>query len=179
MKFCRCCQTLLSAESFHKSTKSKDGLHSKCKECVSKYFKTYYVLNKEKIDAKNNAWAKNNADRLREINKTKVKKSRAASSKRWRQANHDKVIAQKRTRRSRKRGAKTYVVSAKELKTLYSRPCCVCGSKINIEIDHIVPLSKGGDHSIGNLQPLCKPCNLSKSDKLFFIFKLEKRACIM
>lgn len=43
------------------------------------------------------------------------------------------------------------------------------GEKANIqdyekmEVDHIVPWSRGGSDSLHNLQPLCKPCNRSKS----------------
>jgi hypothetical protein len=34
------------------------------------------------------------------------------------------------------------------------------------ELDHIIPLSKGGDHSYENTQCLCRQCNASKSDKI-------------
>ena len=30
------------------------------------------------------------------------------------------------------------------------------------DIDHILPISKGGQHNAGNLQILCRPCNLTK-----------------
>lgn len=33
-------------------------------------------------------------------------------------------------------------------------------------IDHIVPISKGGNSEPSNLQVLCRTCNLSKQDKL-------------
>jgi 5-methylcytosine-specific restriction endonuclease McrA len=33
------------------------------------------------------------------------------------------------------------------------------------EADHVVPLSKGGDHSYANLRCACRDCNLIKSDK--------------
>lgn len=32
------------------------------------------------------------------------------------------------------------------------------------ELDHIVPLSKGGDHSYANTQCACRKCNAAKSD---------------
>lgn len=34
------------------------------------------------------------------------------------------------------------------------------------ELDHIVPLSKGGSHTWGNVQCLCRECNGWKSDRL-------------
>lgn len=44
--------------------------------------------------------------------------------------------------------------------------CVICGSNINIEIDHIIPFSLGGSHSINNIQILCQNCNRKKSDKI-------------
>jgi 5-methylcytosine-specific restriction endonuclease McrA len=32
------------------------------------------------------------------------------------------------------------------------------------ELDHIIPLSKGGEHSYRNTQLLCRACNLAKGD---------------
>jgi endogenous inhibitor of DNA gyrase (YacG/DUF329 family) len=37
------------------------------------------------------------------------------------------------------------------------------------ELDHIIPLSKGGEHSYLNTQLLCKECNFNKSDKILGI----------
>jgi 5-methylcytosine-specific restriction endonuclease McrA len=44
--------------------------------------------------------------------------------------------------------------------------CVKCGSKQNLEFDHIIPVSKGGATSVQNLQLLCKQCNLTKSNKI-------------
>lgn len=49
--------------------------------------------------------------------------------------------------------------------------CCNCGNSIYaepnllLEIDHIIPVSKGGCTEEKNLQTLCWKCNRSKSDK--------------
>jgi len=40
--------------------------------------------------------------------------------------------------------------------------CCKCGSSSNLEIDHIIPISKGGKSTIDNLQTLCHKCNVEK-----------------
>lgn len=44
--------------------------------------------------------------------------------------------------------------------------CCICGSKENLEFDHIIPISKGGATTFRNLQILCKNCNIRKSDNI-------------
>ena len=50
--------------------------------------------------------------------------------------------------------------------------CCSCGNSTHsepnllLEIDHIIPVSKGGCTVEDNLQTLCWKCNRSKSDKL-------------
>jgi hypothetical protein len=46
------------------------------------------------------------------------------------------------------------------------RRCVLCGSDYKIEIDHFIPYSKGGLHTIENLRVLCKPCNRRKSDTM-------------
>jgi hypothetical protein len=40
--------------------------------------------------------------------------------------------------------------------------CQSCGSKKNLEFDHVVPVSKNGESTEGNLQMLCRSCNRKK-----------------
>lgn len=47
-------------------------------------------------------------------------------------------------------------------KVLSSGECKKCGSKENLQVDHIIPVSKGGNDEMDNLQPLCADCNREK-----------------
>lgn len=50
------------------------------------------------------------------------------------------------------------------LLTFYGARCMKpdCGATERLELDHVVPLSIGGDHTLANAQILCKTCNISK-----------------
>ncbi len=43
--------------------------------------------------------------------------------------------------------------------------CVKCAAPYE-HMDHIIPLSKGGEHTLDNVQPLCAKCNLSKHNRL-------------
>jgi 5-methylcytosine-specific restriction endonuclease McrA len=51
----------------------------------------------------------------------------------------------------------------------YNHSCAFCQIKENLEQDHIIPLAKGGEHKITNIQPLCRSCNAKKHIKVISI----------
>lgn len=54
-------------------------------------------------------------------------------------------------------------------KRIYARDgrvCRTCGATHGLSIDHVIPVSKGGNSTDDNLQVLCMGCNFSKSNKI-------------
>ena len=61
-------------------------------------------------------------------------------------------------------------VTVQQLKELYStaKNCYWCNTKLNknnTHLDHFMPLSKGGEHTLTNLVVSCSTCNLQKNAK--------------
>lgn len=49
-----------------------------------------------------------------------------------------------------------------------SSQCVCCGRKppeVELEVDHVIPFSKGGGNDLSNLQALCFDCNRGKSNR--------------
>lgn len=47
--------------------------------------------------------------------------------------------------------------------------CYLCGAAVtsaSMEVDHIIPISRGGAHTLGNLAPACAPCNQAKGARV-------------
>ncbi len=61
------------------------------------------------------------------------------------------------------------MISSKVRREVFRRDdgkCVECGSKENLQYDHIIPFSKGGSKEAENIQLLCKDCNKKKSNKI-------------
>jgi hypothetical protein len=54
---------------------------------------------------------------------------------------------------------------AKSILQKYNFQCAKCGTAERLQVDHIVPVAKGGRDEMANLQILCQPCNVRKGTK--------------
>lgn len=74
-----------------------------------------------------------------------------------------------RQRRAVAHGA-PFTPEAQEYAILLScDPCSYCGGEATT-VDHIVPLSRGGDSGASNLTAACRPCNSAKGDQSLLMF---------
>lgn len=129
--------------------------------------KAYRIANKEKLAWNARQWRSANKAAIAKANKewrianAEVKK---LNDRNWWKNNPDKVKARTANRRARKKAATIYKVTAKDVEKIMSKNCFYCNAPSK-HLDHVVPLFKGGSHSIGNLVAACQFCNLSKGKK--------------
>lgn len=120
------------------------------KEAARERARRWYAENKERAKANAKAWKKANPDKLRRYRVTEHAKERLAAG-----AEFDPTI---------------------DYEALWTGWCGICdlpivrdlprGSSMSPTIDHIVPLSKGGNHTSDNLEWVHMGCNASKGARL-------------
>ena len=174
MKTCRKCDIELVVGENWTASRAKNGEYI-CRDCVKAYKAEYYKANPEKKRAQNAEYYKANTEKVKarqaEYNKANPEKKKAYNAK-WRKANPEKV---------KERNAKYYKANPGKInaKTAKRRalikqqtPSWYChatvteiyevAAEFGYEVDHIVPISKGGLHSHENLQLLTQRENASK-----------------
>ena len=57
------------------------------------------------------------------------------------------------------------------------RHCCAYCGRYSPELhqEHVIPVARGGRHSIGNILPVCPPCNRSKGKRLLVEWRSRQR----
>jgi 5-methylcytosine-specific restriction endonuclease McrA len=128
--------------------------------------KAQYAANPEPAKERARRWQLANAERVRQKNRN------------WREANPDKYREHMRLGRSRRRARLAslpdYVITTGDVRRLLAGPCAVADcANTDIQIDHIIPIARGGSHGIGNLQPLCSSHNQSKGARLWIEFRVH------
>lgn len=124
---------------------------------IKSYGAEWYLKNKAKKRAKDRSWRERNREKLNE---------------KWR-ARHAENPAKNRIKghnqAALRRGAGTLskdIVS--KLMRLQRSKCAICNTslvKAKMEVDHIIPISRGGPNIDRNVQLLCQFCNRSKHAK--------------
>ena len=97
----------------------------------------------------------------------------------WKAANPERRLKDDETYRQRRRQREadqsdgTLTVPAMRKLFGMAKACPMCGDRFSNDkpksLDHVVPLAKGGPHSLSNVSVVCRPCNIAKSDKELFL----------
>lgn len=183
MKRCGKCGIDKESDEFNKNKSKKDGLATECKNCKRQQDKKYRSDHKDYYKDYNYKYNKENKDRLSKKKKEYIVNNKENHWKRqhdWYVKNIDSIKIRtalykkehpdqyqmySNRRLARKKSFIIDIFTIQDIIDLYGCQCIYCGGSFE-EIDHYVPLSKGGSHTLDNVRPSCEHCNLTKSNKL-------------
>lgn len=173
-KTCTQCAVQFPITNFYKHATTKDRLMPVCKSCHRMRCRIHEQNNRAKRSEYYKKWYNKNKDRQRQKRREYVaanKEKVAETFREWRKQNPEMDVIRHGRRRAAKDAVQSFKVTQRELKKIRSQPCFYCGSTQKICVDHVVPLSRGGNNSIGNYLPACISCNSSKKNKFITEWK--------
>ncbi len=108
----------------------------------------------------------------------KERDKRLAWARDYQRKNPDVPQRAKRKRKARMAGSGILHISKRDWLRLVNRhqgKCFYCQEVRVMTMDHVIPISRGGRHSIGNIVPACKRCNSSKRARTIMEWRLSDR----
>lgn len=128
----------------------------------------YQAAHKAEQRARAQQWYLVNRDRHKQIGEV------------WRLRNPDRdALTRRRVEAARRANIGSDRISERDWLRLvrrYRHQCAYCDVPVQRpHMDHVVPLARGGRHTIGNVLPVCGPCNYSKNRKLLAEWRLWQR----
>jgi hypothetical protein len=82
-----------------------------------------------------------------------------------REATEEALSLSGSTNPARQSGPERSVIPSEVRREVWRRDggkCVKCGSRVKLEYDHIIPVSKGGSNTARNIELLCETCNRAK-----------------
>lgn len=156
VKICIRCEKEKEVEDFYKHLKTKDGRNSWCKECCKSYAYNYDKLRPDRWKD----WCNKNQEKQK------------LARKRWRKNNKERVRLEKRKSEAKRNALKRLckehftINDVLELLELQGNKCYYCGVSLKeYQIEHKIPISRGGENGRENICMSCSSCNRKKHTK--------------
>jgi len=189
-KQCTSCKNFkpMTTEYFFACSDSRDGFKAQCKECLIAKQEAFRSENADRIRSRQNELNAQNREKLREQNRLRYAKQKDIANKRtrnykarnktkiseynrkYKETHRESLRANEARRNARKRQANGNHTAAdiKRQYDLQKGKCYWCEISVGdvYEVDHIIPLSRGGSNGPENIAIACPSCNVRKSNKL-------------
>lgn len=169
MKECTKCNSTLSLSNFYYQ-KHNDRYNSWCKQCCSIQRKQRYINTKEDTKLVMSEYRKLNRDTLLIKKEEYRKKNRdilASKQRLYARLNSDTVRRLSNIRKSRLRKATPSFANKESILRFYDKAkSLTMETGVRYEVDHIIPISKGGLHYEYNLRVITMEENRKKGAKM-------------
>ena len=168
---CTRCAERLPKTAFHRDKAATDGLRAMCKKCRIENVKDWYQENIEERRIKQTKRRRENVEVERQRDNERYERDREKRI----------ALATEHSHRRKARKLNTVVekgISVLSLKKKHGTKCYYCqkemdfskgvGRKFNNDmatIEHLTPLSRGGEHTFENTVLACRFCNISRGAK--------------
>ena len=146
-----------------------------CQPCKiagnERHKKRYEKATEEQKWSRNTKWRVENPEKFKEANQ------------KWAKANPETIASKNRHQRAVKAGAVSETYTSAQILEIYGAVCHICSEDIDLEaprsarggdgwelglqLDHVIPLSKGGFDTVDNVKPAHGKCNLVKRAVLY------------
>lgn len=180
LKRCTKCKDVKEHSEFNKNKAMWDRLRSYCRICQSDKGAAHYKDNREKVLERHQQYRGANREQIREYRQEYYAANREQLLEYGRKYDHARRASDplwgrihKGAARARKLGCEVIPFNSKDLLSYWevnnisSENCYYCNSEFNgfFHLDHKIPFSNGGPHSVDNLVPACARCNTLKQSK--------------
>jgi 5-methylcytosine-specific restriction endonuclease McrA len=165
-KTCSICNRTLKVADFYKDKrKNAHGARSECKRCSTERAIKYSNTEQGRKLAEDFRKTANQRERRKAYMNSERGKS---LHKKYRQSDKGKAVMARKGNKRRAEISMLSTLTAQEwndIKKQYKYKCVYCGQVKPLSQDHIVPISKGGNHIKENIVPACKSCNSIKGNR--------------
>ena len=185
-KTCKACGESKPLDDYYRAKSNSDGRQSRCKSCTKAHMRKLHAANPEARRARywenrarslesNAAWrAEHREYRAEYMAAYRAKPETAARVAEYYVSNREAILAQQAEnphirwesgyrRRAKQYGHEHLIPSMEsftraELIAKWGDACYLCGGDWD-QLEHVTPVSRGGEHSLENCRPACEPCN--------------------
>ena len=180
VKLCRKCGETKPLDEFRRRSDghTKDGRMARCSACFLVREANYRKIHPLRWDAAQKArsdrWRKENMERLYAAHRLQRQRRMLRDPKGCR-LKSQRANMRRRALQMHAGGTVLQNDLDKVLRR-YGGRCAYCLKRPANTWDHVIPLRRGGLHTIGNLLPACRQCNSSKGVKFLAQWRFSKHA---
>ena len=152
MKTCTKCGETKPLSEYQTRVDAKDGRRNACRECVKAQQAAYIEAHRDRLQGRRK--------QRRDLDGEHVR----AGEKSRRDRNPHCEWAKRYRRRARKYGFDVVIEAFTKPDVIerYGDSCFYCEAGAFEELDHYVPVSEGGPHTLANARPSCAKCNKAR-----------------